>query len=162
MPFNVAFTQFIPLHYNLMQGHRKVRGSTATSKRHAGRKRDLRKKASILLLQLIVLSSMSWLYATKETQTISYRPTIAYALLKYDISSCLPSMFLSMSAELSKFCRASPQSKVHALLNKSFASQIFYHVLCIPYVTQKKSWSASNSIHPEAWILSSKCACSSH
>lgn len=89
-PFNLAFTQFIPLHYNLMQGHWKVRvrGSTATSKPHAGRKRDLKKKVSIFLLQLIVLSSVSWLYTTKEIQTISYRCAIASVLPKHDISSC--------------------------------------------------------------------------
>lgn len=118
-----------------MQGHSKVRGSTATSKPHVGRKRDLKKKVSILLPHLIILSSMSWLYTTKEIQTISYWPTIAYMLPKYEISSCLPSMFPSMLAELSKFCRASPQSSVHTFLTSplplSFITMFYaYLMLC--------------------------------
>lgn len=133
-PFNLAHTWFIPLHCNLKQGHWKVRDNTASPSLIQER-RDLKKKFSILLLQLIIPSSISWLYTTKVIQIISYSYTTAWVLPKYNISSCMPSMILSMLAEFPKFCRASPQSSAHTLLSKPFALSFItmfcaYPMLC--------------------------------
>lgn len=108
------------------------------------KEKDLKNKVSILLLQLIILNSMSWLYTSKEIQPISYRHTISYVLPKYDIPAFLPCVFLSKLAELYKFCRDSLQSNVHTFLNKSFLSQFYYHVLCTAYTTWNQPWCDSN------------------